>query len=240
MVDKMDPATINLANLAGVTVVGSTVFLTEFSQDALSVGSVTIPPLKRQNSATTQIRSLQQKNRLMLVSMDGPFTTPVRDTIKMMGTLLEANDCTAAFLPATTRTDDPGRKYFGFEGAAQLRNVNEYTHNVRLLGDGNGMLFTQGGTVKYLPLHCVPEHNWTDHAIAVHKAPGDIKFLGRVEGTRVPVTLASGESYFLQVQRDTATPEPMLTDTFTKVFGTVGNTPYLAALKGDQLVFARQ
>lgn len=224
---------VRLDRVVGITVIGyGTVVVNYITDDAIALGSVPIPPVRTaKKTSTTLIRSIQCKRGLLVVSLDGTFTTPVKDVITAIGNAMMRAGTAAAFFPATTRTDCPGTKYFGF-AAANLRNLDERVHNVRLLDDGNGIIFSTGSEVRRVPMSSINE-DWVQRSTVIHKAPGFVRFLGRIDQNLVPVTLSSGQAYFMDV-RNNQTKKP-LEGLFSKVFGSIGLQT--VALSDSRLVF---
>lgn len=235
-VEEFGTSGIHPGMLTGMTVIGGSIMTTEVSLKHLERGVAQIPQRTGKKwDITTEIRSIQCSKSGMIVSMSGAFTTPVRDVITILGRMMMDVGMTASFLPASTR-DEPGKSYAGLV-VGDMKNLDVRLNNVRFLNDGNGMTFSIGNQVRYLPA-VQTVGDWPIGSV-IHEAAEHIVFLGRMEDDRVPVTLSSGQAYFIKVGCNGSEQEAPLPERYAKVFGRVVGESHIAALQDSRLVFTK-
>ncbi|AKM78430.1 MAG: hypothetical protein UY31_C0032G0010 [Candidatus Wolfebacteria bacterium GW2011_GWE1_48_7] len=153
----------------------------------------------------TKIISIQMKNRLVVLEVDGPLNETVKAVASLITEQMSALNMVTAFFPgsASEKTPVMSQYYFGF-GTAKLRAANPNISNIRLLNDGQGVLFTQVGQLKRIPLSQLNE-NWVEGADIMHEFGKPVTFLGRVQDKKIAVTLSDSTTVIATLTRSKAT-----------------------------------
>lgn len=196
-----DPRRILSVVVQGKSVLTQTLDLTTRISEKMSMA---IPPMDIMTAVpVTKIRSVQMKNRLVVLEVDGPLNATVKAAAELIIERMSALNMVTAFFPGSAPEKTSSQYYFGF-GMGVLRAANPNISNIRLLDDGQGALFTQVGQLKKIALSQINE-NWVEGSIIMHEFNKPIAFLGRVHEKKVAVTMTDTSTVIATLTRSKAT-----------------------------------
>lgn len=236
MDQQLDPKKI-----LGIVILGNAVHLQTLDIPARIAEKMrmTIPVIRIPTGAVpTVIKSIQLKNRLVVAEITGPMTALAKNVIDVIATQLAKIDMVTAFFPGGTADKAPTQYYFGFDMDA-LRPASPHVKNVRLLDDGQGLIFTQGNQLKRLNLSQINE-KWAKVAVVLYEPKKEISFLGRIQKNEVAVTLSDETTFSAKLAKTTASVT-ILSDFRQKVTAVLGTlqqkgTTLIAGIKGRELI----
>ena len=235
---------MNLRQICGIAVEGNVVHVQTLDVPVSieSKKSLIVPAMRfSQCAAITAIKSAQLKKRLLIVEVMGAMTGPVKEVIAALATQLHVQDIVTAFFLCGT-PKEPTEYFFGF-GLDLLRKATPVAKNIRLLNEGNGILFTTGPCLKYLGLSQINEC-WEQVAVTMYVAQKSVAFLGRVQPDKTAaLTLSDETTFIVTITRTEAHVAPFdgFCQKVTAVFGhlqeqVVGATQIIAGIKGQELI----
>lgn len=238
---KLDPRKI-----LGITICGSSIYLQTLAIPARIAEkmSMTIPVMQiPTGTPVTTIKSLQLKNKLMVAEISGPASETVRSVLDALMQQMSAINMVTAFFPAGAIVKEEAQYYFGF-GTNVLRPAYKNLKNIRLLDNGQGVVFTQATQLKQLSLSQINE-DWVKSSIVVYEAKKEIAFLGRVQNSNVVMTLSDETTYTATVtrkqQKATVTSLSAFRQKVSAVLGTIqhGGKEVLTGIKGRELLLVQ-
>ena len=232
---KLDPKTI-----IGIAVHGTTVHLQLLAIPARIAEkmSMTIPAMQiPAGAAVTTIKSLQVKNRLTVAEVNGALTEPVRSLIAAITGQMANENMVTAFFPGSNAKMET-QYYFGFD-FDMLRPANPHVRNIRLLDNGQGLVFTQATQLKQLALSSI-NNDWVREAKIAYESKKEISFLGRVQNNKIAITMNDETSFMATLTRTKATVASLsaFRQKITSVLGTFqqAGSLILAGTKGQELI----
>lgn len=231
--------------ILGIAVAGSCVYLQSVDIPARISEklSMTIPVMQLPAGVEiTTIKSIQFKKRLTVAEIVGPMTTQVKNVINVIAAQLTAANMVTAFFPGSGGAIKASTNYyFGFD-LDTLRAANPNIKNIRLLDNGQGLIFTQANQLKQLGLSQI-NNDWVREATVAYESKKEISFLGRVQENKVAITL-SDETTFMATLTRTRASVTSLSDFRQKVSSVLGTIQHagvsiLTATKGQELILVR-
>lgn len=238
---QLDPKKI-----LGITICGSSIYLQTLAIPARIAEkmSMTIPVMQiPTGTPVTTIKSLQLKNRLMVVELSGPVTETVRRVLDAMMEQMNAIGMVTAFFPAGANITEAAEYYFGFD-TRSMRPANRNIKNIRLLDSGQGLVFTQATQLKQLTLSQLNE-DWVKQSVVVYEAKKAITFLGRIQDNAVAMTLSDETTFIAAVtrkrQRASVTSLSAFQQKVSSVYGTIqhGGRAVFTGTKGRELLLVQ-
>lgn len=234
---QLDPRKI-----LGIAVAGNTLYLQTLDIPAriteklnLTISAMELPA----GASVTTIKSLQVKNRLTVVEVDGPMTSTVKNVIDVIAGQLNQNKMVTAFFPGGTAKNG-SQYYFGFD-MDTLRPANPHVRNIRLLDDGQGLVFTQATQMKQLALSAIND-DWVRGSKIIYESKKEISFLGRVQDGKIAITMSDETSFLATLTRTRATVTNLsvFRQKVTSVLGTLqqAGVAIFAGTKGRELILA--
>lgn len=236
---KLDPRRV-----LSIAVYGDIVHMQmlEFPTHVKEKMSISIPAPHIPAGATiTTIKSIQMKNRLVVVEVNGPLNTAVKSVISAVADQMAAINMVTTFFPGNDTTKAPSQYYFGF-GVKMLRAANPNIRNIRILENGQGVLFTQATQMKQVSINQINE-DWIRSAEVVYESKKEISFLGRVQEGRVAITMSDETTFMATLTRTRATVTTLSTfrQKVSTVFGITkqGGVHFLAGTKGQEFILVQ-
>lgn len=234
---QLDPRKI-----LGIAVAGNTLYLQTLDIPARITEklSMAITPMELPAGASvTTIKSLQVKSRLTVVELSGPMTSTVKSVIDVIAGQLTQSNMVTAFFPGGT-AKSATQYYFGFD-MDTLRPANPHVRNIRLLDDGQGLVFTQATQMKQLTLSAIND-DWVRESKIVYESKKEISFLGRVQDGKIAITMNDETSFMATLTRTKATVTNLsaFRQKITSVYGTLqqAGAAIFAGTKGQELILA--
>jgi hypothetical protein len=243
-VAKLAQAHLPLAQIIGIAVANNNIFFMSCAlpQKITEKMQANIPEWELpETHPLTFIKSVQMKGSLLVVEVEGPLTTAIKDTIDAITAKMATAGMFTGFFPASDGLRH-SQCYYG-NATNNLRNVAVGIENVRLMDNAASLLFTRkgdGNVLHMLPLSKM-DLPWAQSSLVMHRFKQEVKFLGRMQGGKIDVVLRDNNSLRVTLREQSVVSiksSSLLKQGATAVFGLVkaAGNDFLAALQGRELV----
>lgn len=163
--------------------------------------TIYIPDIKlnHTSSIVTDIRSVQLLSRdgkkLIIAEIAGPMDKQVVLWVQAVAKTMIKHGVISAFFPAHTSRKVSSFFYGEMDDLDDsfVPILSQKVQNLRVLEDGESLLFATGKDVLTIHMSDIKERYWEKHCTVLYSGNKEIAFLGRFQSKKVHVTFVSGE-----------------------------------------------
>lgn len=163
--------------------------------------SVPAATMSQKGGVITDIRSVQlfkgkDGKRMVAAEIAGPINQQAILLVQAVAKAMQKYKVASAFFPVSRSAEKSGFMYGDMYQSESFRPIfSADVQNLRVLEDGENLLFTTGKDIRTIHESDICEKLWEKHSKVLYSGGKEIAFIGRFQNSKTHVTFKGGEVY---------------------------------------------